>query len=80
MCFLPHHGLRAQLRGHAYDIVICYLCGEVVTYGMDAAPTAHALTDNEIAGSPAVINDIAVKHGLPKPMIPINDEERRKKS
>ena len=74
LCFNPHHALRAAASGHTYDIVICYLCGEVLTYGMDSTPTANALTGNEIAGSPSVINDIAEKHGLPKPMVLIRTE------
>lgn len=74
MCFHPHHALRAEVSGHTYDMVICYLCGLVDSYEMDSSPEGNDLSGNSLQGSPDVINGIAGKYRLPKPNVLIRDE------
>ena len=80
MCFHPHHVLRAEVSGHTYDMVICYLCGLVVSYEMDSSPEGTRLAGNSLDGSPDLINGIAKKHGLPIPLVLIREEAWQKKT
>lgn len=75
MCFHPHHALRAEFGGHTYDMIICYLCGEVLTYGLDSTSTDDAASSNSIQGVPDVINRIGESHGLPKPKVLVEQEK-----
>lgn len=34
-CFDPHHGLRIYDKGTTVDLVLCYSCGRMNTYGLE---------------------------------------------
>lgn len=74
MCFHPHHVLRAEIVGHTYDMVICYLCGLVDSYEIDYSPKGKYLSANSLDGSPDLMNGIAKKHGLAVPRVVIEEE------
>jgi hypothetical protein len=72
MCFQPHHRISVHSGAHTYDLVICYLCGGLRIYRDDSFIAGLLL-----AGTPKVLNELAVKHGLPKPQILVRDELQR---
>jgi hypothetical protein len=74
LCFHAHHVLRAAFSGHTYDLMICYPCSQVLTYGTDSTSMAHLLSANWMNGSPEVLKRIATAHGLPKPQVFIDEE------
>lgn len=64
MCFRPHHRISVRAGTHSYDLVICYLCGGLRIYRDDSFIAGLLLN-----GSPQLLNELAVKHGLPKPQV-----------
>ena len=74
LCFHAHHVLRAQSRGHTYDLMICYPCSQVLTYGKDATSERRFLSANWLNGSPDVLKRVAKSYGLPKPQVFIDEE------
>jgi hypothetical protein len=64
MCFQPHHRISVQAGVHSYDLVICYLCGGLRIYRDNALLGGLLLN-----GTPQLLNELAVKHGLPKPQV-----------
>lgn len=40
-CFEPHHGLRIYEKGTTVDLVLCFDCGRMETFGMDQPGDIH---------------------------------------
>jgi hypothetical protein len=74
LCFHAHHVLRAQTRGHTYDLMICYPCSQVLTYARDSTSARHFISANWMNGSPDLIKRIAKSYGLPQPQVFIDEE------
>lgn len=58
----PRHALRVQQKGHTFDVLICYHCGQIKAFRDD-----REVVFFEIAGmNPDQANQILDAHGLPR--------------
>lgn len=60
--FSPRHALRAPYKGHVFEMLICYQCGEVAFY---RDHVRQGYSEMRYRPSPDLANTILQKGGLP---------------
>jgi hypothetical protein len=59
-CFDPRHGVRAVYDGKTYDLVICFQCSQIHTYGADNDPVTTGTTGGPEPALDKLLKDAGV--------------------
>jgi hypothetical protein len=60
MCFEPRHAISILSKGHRFDFLLCYACGDLEVFR-----DGKMISDVPAFGSPDALNALLVANGLP---------------